>query len=419
MTGRRIGVIGAGVVGVACARALQRAGHSVVLFDPAPPGALCSSGNAGHIALDHVRPLARPDVLAGVPRMLTNRMGPLTLRWRGVPAMTPWLARFTAAARPARVRAGTGALASLLAQALADWQTELALSGLSAMLLQRGALNVIETPRRRPIRRRRGSVSWPAMAWLSRTSLRPRSWIASPAWPSSRWPGGLSCRPRTWSTRSPWSSPSPGASPQTAAPWSQPLSPASARMPAGWPRWSPRPASTRWDSAVLAAGLASPILARAAGLHLPMTAERGYHAMLPSGTLPVPLPTTFNERGFVVTPMAHGQRLAGTVEFGAGGQPPSWARASILAEHAARLFGRPVQPTDRWQGDRPTLPDYLPALGPAPSMPNLILAAGHQHLGLTLAATTARLVTALLTGQPPGADLRPFDPARFGRANAA
>ena len=164
---------------------------------------------------------------------------------------------------------------------------------------------------------------------------------------------------------------------------------------------------------VLTAGLGSPALARQVGVSLPMTAERGYHAMLPAGALDVRQPVTFSERGFVVTPMEHGIRLAGTVELGAGRRRPDWARADILAEHVRRLFGVAMATTDRWQGDRPTLPDYLPALGRVPGADNLVVAAGHQHLGLTLAAVTARLVTALIAGEAPGQDLRPFNPARF------
>jgi D-amino-acid dehydrogenase len=164
---------------------------------------------------------------------------------------------------------------------------------------------------------------------------------------------------------------------------------------------------------VMTAGLASAGLGQQLGIFLPLTAERGYHAMLPLDTLSVALATTFNERGFVVTPMAHGIRLAGTVEFGAAGRAPDWARADILVEHVRQLFGVPVEPTSRWQGDRPTFPDYLPALGRVSGTRNLIIAAGHQHLGLTLAAVSARIVAALSCGESPGIDLGPFDPDRF------
>jgi D-amino-acid dehydrogenase len=169
---------------------------------------------------------------------------------------------------------------------------------------------------------------------------------------------------------------------------------------------------------VLTAGLASTALGRKLEISLPLTAERGYHAMLPIDAIPAALPTTFNERGFVVTPMAHGIRLAGTVELGAAGRAPDWARADILAEHVQHLFGKSVTTTSRWQGDRPTLPDYLPALGPGPGTANLLIAAGHQHLGLTLAAVSARVIAALITGQPHGIDLQPFDPGRFAHLTA-
>ena len=73
----------------------------------------------------------------------------------------------------------------------------------------------------------------------------------------------------------------------------------------------------------------------------------------------------------------------------------------------------PVGDTQPWMGCRPTLPDYLPAIGISRRMPGLSYAFGHQHLGLTLAPTTAELVTALLTGSAPRCDLTPFDIERF------
>jgi D-amino-acid dehydrogenase len=406
-------VIGAGVVGVACARALQMQGHHVTLIDPAPPGSTCSFGNAGHIAIDHIRPLARPDVLAGVPRMLANPLGPLALRWRGVPALSPWLARFVGAARPQQVRAGTSALAGLLVTALADWQALLGAAGLSEMLRQQGALSIMETRAGLEAARAEGQVqaehgvvfqdlsAAEARAMLPALAAKPAGGRLYPHAAHAINPfrlvqalaervisdgGALVAQPVTGFIRE-------GKAVSA-------LETPGGRIPV--------------KTVVLSAGVASPNLARQIGIHLPMTGERGYHAMLPRDALDVALPVTFTERGFVVTPMEHGIRLAGTVELGAGGRPPDWARADILADITRRLFGRTFAMTDRWQGDRPTLPDYLPAIGRAPGADNLVIAAGHQHLGLTLAAVTARLVVGLLGGA--AQDLTPFNPARFRRA---
>ena len=68
-------------------------------------------------------------------------------------------------------------------------------------------------------------------------------------------------------------------------------------------------------------------------------------------------------------------------------------------------------------GARPTLPDYLPAIGRSRRAPNLYYAFGHQHLGLTLAAATGEAVAALIDGDTPAVDLDPFSIARFDGAN--
>ncbi|MEI9986984.1 MAG: FAD-dependent oxidoreductase [Aliidongia sp.] len=138
-----------------------------------------------------------------------------------------------------------------------------------------------------------------------------------------------------------------------------------------------------FDYIVLAAGADAAPLARQLGARVPLTRERGYHLMLRASALDLGLPVTFAERGFIATPMRAGIRLAGTVELGAGAVP-DWRRADILFRHAGRLFGRSsLTGAGRWYGDRPTLPDYLPMIGPAPRAGNAILALGHQHVGLT------------------------------------
>lgn len=408
-----VAIIGAGVVGVATARALQQAGHTVILFDPAPPGSVCSFGNAGHIAIDHIRPMARPDILAGVPRMLANPLGPLALRWRGIPALSPWLARFAAAARPPRVRAGTAALAGLLATALPDWQSMLAAAGLSDMLRHQGALALMETQAGLAAARVEGAVqSAHGLAFQDLTGPEAHALVPGLRTP----PAGGRLYPQAAHAANPFRLVQALAERVIADGGHLVTEPVTGfrRQGRGLAAVLTPSGETAVDHVILTAGVASPALAAPLGLHLPMTRERGYHAMLAPDALDIPLPTTFNERGFVLTPMEHGIRLAGTVELGAAGRPPDWARADILAEQIRRLFGRDLAMTDRWQGDRPTLPDYLPAIGRAPHLDNLIVAAGHQHLGLTLAAVTARLVAAILSGAPMQ-DITALNPARFRR----
>src|SRR5260221_8744415 len=142
-----IAVIGAGVIGICCARVLQRQGHRVTVFDPEPRGSGASFGNAGHIAIDHIRPLARLDILRGVPRMLIDPLGPLAIRWRDAPGLAPWLARFALAARPEQVARGTTALAALLRGSAAAWAEETRGSNLAGLFRAKGALVVYDSDR--------------------------------------------------------------------------------------------------------------------------------------------------------------------------------------------------------------------------------------------------------------------------------
>lgn len=116
----------------------------------------------------------------------------------------------------------------------------------------------------------------------------------------------------------------------------------------------------------------------------------------------------------IVTRFAGGLRAASFVEFAARAAPPDPSKWARLRAHVAEL-GLPFDlPGEPWMGARPTLPDYLPAIGRSARARNLLYAFGHQHLGLTLAAITGELVGALAAGQPTAIDLTPFDPARFG-----
>src|SRR5438128_3359021 len=102
---RRVGVIGAGMVGVCAASWLQRDGHSVFLVEPGNPGEGASFGNAGCFNGSSVTPVATPGVIRNVPKWLMDPLGPLSLRWSYLPSILPYLVRFVRAGMPAKVHA--------------------------------------------------------------------------------------------------------------------------------------------------------------------------------------------------------------------------------------------------------------------------------------------------------------------------
>ena len=139
-------VIGAGIVGTATARALQREGHAVTLIDSGEPGRATSYGNAGFIAIDHVLPLARPSTLKRVPQMLMDRNGPLTVHPPSIPALLPWMARFALAAySQEEVQKGVDSFGPLMAEANIAWKAEIQASGLGELFRTQGALYVYES----------------------------------------------------------------------------------------------------------------------------------------------------------------------------------------------------------------------------------------------------------------------------------
>jgi len=121
----------------------------------------------------------------------------------------------------------------------------------------------------------------------------------------------------------------------------------------------------------------------------------------------------FEERSMIVTRFRSGLRAASFVEFGREESPADARKWARLRSHVDALGLCFREPHSEWFGARPTLPDYLPALGRSRRATNLFYAFGHQHLGLTLAAISGELIVALARGEAPQIDVTPFDLERF------
>ena len=124
-------------------------------------------------------------------------------------------------------------------------------------------------------------------------------------------------------------------------------------------------------------------------------------------------PVIFLDRGFGLTPMNQGLRAVGTVELGGLKNPISKKRIDYIVKCAKELLPQLKEHKDEWLGFRPTLPDFLPVIGPSKNYKNIVYAFGHQHLGWTLGAITGKVVSGILANEKTNLDLSPYSSSRF------
>lgn len=398
-------VIGGGVIGSVAAYRLQQRGIATRLIDPAPEWRGASRGNAGHIAADEVHPLASRETLRGLPRQLFSRGGPVGLPLRDIAAWLPFGLRLLAATR--RYEPGVRALASLQAEALPAWRRLVAALEKPELLRDAGHFVVWDRPESAAAGRAQlpetdtGSTSWRD---ATAEELGQLAGLMNPPGGAVRFEGtgqivDLGLLAETLVTRF------------------EALGGIRVRGKARIESGAVRLATgerLEAETILVAAGPASGKLLRPLGHKTPLIAERGYHIQWAGAGWPEDMPSIlFADRHMFVTRFRSGLRATSFVEFGRAATRPDARKWRRLRDHV-RALGLPfAEPVAEWMGARPTLPDYLPAIGRSRRMPNLLYAFGHQHLGLTLAAITGEAVAALATGETPPVDLAPFDLARF------
>lgn len=404
-------VIGGGVVGRACALALQRNGWRAMLVDPDVAGIAPSWGNAGHIATEQTEPLASLAMLGAAPRRWHAFGGPLDLR--EPLRRLPWVARYLRACTPSRFASGQVALRGLLAEALPAWRRLVQAIGSPELLQEHGHWVCWESE----ASARRGESAWrgtdTGTASFSRFDAaqyaRLQSALAKPVAGGIAFEGTAQIADLSMLAQRLMAAFLDAGGMQRAL-RVQTLRREDRRVHAV------ADDGTRLDAdlVLVCAGVRSRELMAALGLRAPLAAERGYHLQWTAHGWPALPPVVFEDRSMIVTRFAGGLRAAGFVEYAGIETPPDPRKWARLREHVAQL-GIPVQGEPApWFGARPTLPDYLPALGRSADLDNLAYAFGHQHLGLTLAAISGELLADLCVDRPGAVALAPFDLERFG-----
>jgi D-amino-acid dehydrogenase len=410
---RSVTVIGAGIVGVCCALHLQREGFKVQLIEKGEPGMKASFGNSGSFGTASCVPFAMPGVLKKVPKMLFDSESPLKLRWSHVPRALPWFLRFIEASRPSRVEAIAAARNSLLVHTHTGYAPLIEGADASKWVDHNGLMMVFESEATfegaayaLDLRRRNG-VHMDILDGNEARQMEPalaKSVIKAVSLPDVS---------------------------RTIDPYrlTESLAKDFVRRGGeivnaevrGFEIGNEGPTKILTDrgpidieQVVIAAGVWSRPLAKQLGSSVPLEAERGYHVMFGKQDVALKRALVSADRSVSVIQMHEGIRATGVAEFAAPDAPPDMRIADMVMRHAKALVpGLQGEPASRWMGPRPSHPDSKPVIGRSPRHKNVFFAFGHDHLGLTMAGITGKLVAELATGKPTTVDLAPFRPDRF------
>ena len=406
-----IAIVGAGVIGLATALRLAGEGREVLLIDPNDPGSGASYGNAGTVAEYACAPVGTPAILRSIPALLFNRDSPFALRWSALYQLAPWLTRFLQQSFPMPAQANAIALSELLAAALPSWEEMAAEADATDLLNRNGCLYLC---------RREADVAGTAWARSLRSSLGVHQELLTPQEVATLEPnlpsveGGGLYFPDSISLTD------PGAMMQkllkaALARGASVLKARVDKLASGSRRvhLSGPGCDVSASKVVIAAGAFSRPLASQLGDRIPLETERGYHLEFPMETPLLQRPVSPIDLGFYLTPMIGRLRVAGTVELAKLTTPVNLRRLAMLDRGVRQIFPMLGEPSSRWMGFRPSLPDSRPVIGPASGNPNVFYAFGHGHIGLTLSAVTARTIAAFIDGRRNDSVAEAFSARRF------
>jgi len=412
-TDRNVTIIGAGVVGMACAVHLQRDGHRVTVVERDEPGQGCSFGNAALLVPTYCVPLSMPGTVWNVPGWLLDPLSPLSIRWRDMVTLTPWFLRFILAGSRVNSQASSKALRALHENCVTDFQSLFGSMGAGHLINKRGIIYAYESEKNFAkasgdweIIRQHGGV----VDVLEAGQIQEMAPGISPT-----------CRKAVFMPEDAQVT-SPLRVVETLADEFRSNGGTILRHHVrdieigtdGPARLMCDGQTLDLDVLVVAAGALSAKFCKALGSPVPLVGERGYHVTLPDPGLNLPCPVMSGDYKFAITSVEVGLRAAGTAEFASLDAPPNYPRAQVLLKHLKRIFpGVNDEGYSEWMGMRPSLPDSLPVIGRSPHFKGAYFAFGHGHAGLMGSVITGRSIADLVGGRTPAFDLTPYRVDRF------
>jgi D-amino-acid dehydrogenase len=409
-------VIGAGIIGLASAYYLQRAGLKVTLIDQGEPGQACSFGNCGHICPSHVFPLAVPGIPGKALRSLFDSNATFRIAPQMRPALFRWLYHFWRRCESATALQAARHLKQLLDASAAEYRRLVSDPAMDAGWRDAGNLYLF--------RSERALREYESTELAQLRDLGVTADLVSPDRIRSLTPGVLPqvCGGVLFSGDAflqpdrfyqSWLSVvrAGGADVRSHVTVSE-VRVSSGRID--------RVVTTKGayvaDHYVFALGSWSAQLRRLLRLDIPVEPGKGYSIVVDRPAACPSLAMLFPEHNVVATPFASGLRLGSILEFAGFDSSIPEHRVRQLLASAEQFIEMPRERAVRqkWTGWRPMTWDSLPIIGRPRSVRNALVAAGHNMLGMTLAPATGRLVADLAMERTPFVDAAPFSPDRFG-----
>ena len=407
-----VGVIGAGIQGVCISLCLIKKGFKVTLIDREDPGKESASyGNAGHFSPYASVPINRPDILIDVPSMLFSSTGPLAIKWSYIPKMIPWFLKFIKNCTKKKMMHTAKYMHQILDLALPAYDELFEEIDISGLVENKG---IIYFWTDKDLKSRELEINIRKELGVKQQLLKPHEIHDLEPHIKQIYHGGV-LYPQARHTRNP----------------KKILLKLFDLFIKRGGRFEKKNVQSisygednkpviktdldffKFDKAVIACGAFSKKITDKLDEKIPMETERGYHVHFKNHDHLLSRPVIFLNRGFGITPMEQGLRVVGTVEFGGLDNPLSKKRILNLVNNAKYLFPELKEHHDEWLGFRPTLPDFLPVIGPSKKNKNLFYSFGHNHLGWTLGAISGKIISKMIAEENTNLDLSPYNSLRF------
>jgi glycine/D-amino acid oxidase-like deaminating enzyme len=407
----KIGIVGAGIQGISNALFLQKKGFNVTIFDRDEPGSPAASyGNAGHFSPYASVPINRPDILTDVPAMLLSSTGPLALKWNHVPKMIPWFLKFISNCTTKRMMHTAKNMHQILDLALPAYDELFDEIELGGLVEKKGILYIWNN---QSLKSRELEIKVRNDLGVDQQLVTPKEIHDLEPNIKPIYHGGVYYQH--------------GRHARNPKKILLKLYDLFLKKDGKFLKMNiedinfndEKPVikteiqSFLFDKIVIACGSFSKKLTDNLDERIPLDTERGYHVHFKDCDHLLSRPVIFQNRGFGITPMEQGLRVVGTVEFGGLDNPLSKSRVKNLINNAKYMMGDLPEHEDEWLGFRPTLPDYLPVIGPSKKYKNVFYCFGHHHLGWTLGPISGKIISGMIAEENTNLDLKPYSSLRF------